>query len=70
MPLPAHLAKYSGLIDLVVAQLVREIEGETEIKTPPGVQPGGVCACVNQTLPKGLQPDENYTAAAIRAANP
>jgi len=32
MALPAHLAKYHGLIDLIVDQLVREIENGVDTK--------------------------------------
>ncbi len=36
MALPNNLARYDGLIDMVVEQLVREIEQVAEMKTPTG----------------------------------
>jgi hypothetical protein len=35
MALPSQFAQFNGLIDLVVEQLVREIEG-AHVATPPG----------------------------------
>ena len=43
MALPAHLAKYSGLIDFVVEELLREDAEQTPEKTAParGTNPAG-----------------------------
>lgn len=42
MTLPAHLARYDSLIDLLVEELVREVEQGAEIKTGAGSRPAPV----------------------------
>jgi hypothetical protein len=66
MALPAHLQRYSGLIDLVVEALVREAQGgaETERETPGRgrIRPGAIQAS------RGIDDDESTTPAP-RAQN-
>jgi hypothetical protein len=42
MALPAHLARYDSLLDLLAEQLVAEMLAGTYTKTPPGHDSGGV----------------------------
>ena len=65
MALPAHLAKYDGLIDMIVEQLVREIENCREIEPPAGSRlPAGA-----DSLRLQEQAYEGYAGAASAATS-
>lgn len=38
MALPAHLAKYDALIDVLVGALVREAQDGADLETPAGIE--------------------------------
>ena len=67
MPLPAHLAKYGGLLDFLVEQFVREVEQGDEMKTPATMASG---AGVRTSTAQERQQRENTTPSAHSAANP
>jgi len=66
MALPAHLAKYEGLIDLVVEQLVREIEEGAEIKKAAGAAPAASVTIATPTTEHNH--DQQHIARAPSAA--
>jgi hypothetical protein len=59
MALPAHLARYDSLLDLLAERLVAEVLEGTDVKTPAGIHgPAGVCVSTSMDQ----QPDEYPTA--------
>jgi hypothetical protein len=52
MALPAHLAKYSGVLDIFVEAMVGEILQDAQMKTPIGTRPPTGAKTVTNTSPE------------------
>jgi hypothetical protein len=68
MALPSQLAKYSGLIDLVVEALVREMKGEMGAKTDEANSDPGKGRYSDRPTAKDQQ-HGHRNAAAPKVAN-